>query len=431
MSRELETIVSEMRAYGDRDQLSTAIVLHWAERIAALTASPQAAPEGGDAFAQVCDALGIGAQARTVSCALTSIGNLKRFADQLHAVEREFFMVPGERDDDFPDDEPEPECLLNRWGSTTQEYVEQFRAALARLASPQVQATKPAECANGCPPRTVCDYCQYAGGKGSPQVQGVEAPARATFRCRECGHVGDDFADRHYRAGDADVECPKCGSTEADEADAATPQRAPEGCAIQLSADDWNPYELLDVVRHSLAASTPAVIVERIDECLRQQKQTQRAAPVSAVRTMRDGATFRDYLDRLACGELAQADQMAMANMLDDGIDRAVDRFLAWRLPDDFFPDCYVSFDRESAKRNNGWPIGTNLLTAVQAKAMFQHCLASGQSGVDGLIDLGEHGELRNATVLGARVVCARADQVNGCTFFGVTFAQDQGEGNG
>jgi hypothetical protein len=62
---------------------------------------------------------------------------------------------------------------------------------------------------------------------------------------------------------------------------------------------------------------------------------------------------------------------------------------------------------------------------------MFQHCLASGQSGVDGLIDLGEHGELRNATVLGARVVCARADQVNGCTFFGVTFAQDQGEGNG
>jgi hypothetical protein len=55
--------------------------------------------------------------------------------------------------------------------------------------------------------------------------------------------------------------------------------------------------------------------------------------------------------------------------------------------------------------------------------------LASGPSGVDGLIDLGEHGELRNATVRGVRVVCARADQVNGCTFLGVTAAQDQGEG--
>lgn len=60
------------------------------------------------------------------------INNLKGFAEQLHAIEREFFMVPGEPDEDYPDAEPDDECLVNCWGSTTEQYVEQFRAALAR-----------------------------------------------------------------------------------------------------------------------------------------------------------------------------------------------------------------------------------------------------------------------------------------------------------
>ncbi|MBS3670157.1 hypothetical protein [Vreelandella boliviensis] len=63
------------------------------------------------------------------------INNVKGFAEQLHAIEREFFMVPGEPDEDYPDDEPDDECLVNCWGSTTEQYVEQFRAALARRAA--------------------------------------------------------------------------------------------------------------------------------------------------------------------------------------------------------------------------------------------------------------------------------------------------------
>ncbi|MEL7893460.1 hypothetical protein [Vreelandella neptunia] len=59
------------------------------------------------------------------------INNAKRFAEHLHAIEREFFMVPGEPDEDYPDAEPDDECLVNCWGSTTEQYVEQFRAALA------------------------------------------------------------------------------------------------------------------------------------------------------------------------------------------------------------------------------------------------------------------------------------------------------------
>lgn len=50
-----------------------------------------------------------------------------------------------------------------------------------------------------------------------------------------------------------------------------------------------------------------------------------------------------------------------------------VNRFLGWRLPAGFNPDCFVSFDRERAEKNSSWPIGTNLLDAEQAKAMLQH----------------------------------------------------------
>jgi len=56
-----------------------------------------------------------------------------------------------------------------------------------------------------------------------------------------------------------------------------------------------------------------------------------------------------------------------------------VDRFLGWKLPEDFYPDCYITFDRKGASGHPlSWPIGTNLLTAEQAKEMFLHCLGEG-----------------------------------------------------
>lgn len=54
--------------------------------------------------------------------------------------------------------------------------------------------------------------------------------------------------------------------------------------------------------------------------------------------------------------------------------DEMVGRFLGWKLPLNFRPDCGVSIDTEVAGRN-GWPSGTNLLTAEQAKAMLEHIL--------------------------------------------------------
>lgn len=70
--------------------------------------------------------------------------------------------------------------------------------------------------------------------------------------------------------------------------------------------------------------------------------------------------------------------------MTESQIDKMVDRFLGWKLPDDFSPDGGISFVREHsaeymAKQGNPplryKPIGTNLFTADQAKVMVKHML--------------------------------------------------------
>lgn len=50
-----------------------------------------------------------------------------------------------------------------------------------------------------------------------------------------------------------------------------------------------------------------------------------------------------------------------------------VSRFLGWKLPEDFYPDAGVSF--KAPQHPYGWPTGTNLLHAGQAKAMLEHVL--------------------------------------------------------
>jgi len=95
-------------------------------------AAQRAGQEAAD-LQRVYDAFGIGSQARDIGTLMISIGNVIRFADYLHAIERESFMVPGEPYDDYPDDQPADECLLNCWGSTQEQYIEQFRAAIPHL----------------------------------------------------------------------------------------------------------------------------------------------------------------------------------------------------------------------------------------------------------------------------------------------------------
>ena len=61
-----------------------------------------------------------------------------------------------------------------------------------------------------------------------------------------------------------------------------------------------------------------------------------------------------------------------------DQIKAMVERFLSWRLPDTFNPDCGISFDGrkpDALNPSRGWPIGTNLFCATEAKAMVEHML--------------------------------------------------------
>lgn len=98
------------------------------------TTAPQQQDDSAT-LGRICELLGIGAAARTPSVILTNISNIQRFSGLLDAVEREFFMVPGEPSDEPEDEGSEPDdvCLLNRWGSNQEQYLGQFRQALPRV----------------------------------------------------------------------------------------------------------------------------------------------------------------------------------------------------------------------------------------------------------------------------------------------------------
>jgi hypothetical protein len=58
-------------------------------------------------------------------------------------------------------------------------------------------------------------------------------------------------------------------------------------------------------------------------------------------------------------------------------INHMVNKFLGWKLPNDFLPDAGISFTPYKSQTMNDlhWPSGTNLLNATQAKLMFEHCM--------------------------------------------------------
>ena len=51
-----------------------------------------------------------------------------------------------------------------------------------------------------------------------------------------------------------------------------------------------------------------------------------------------------------------------------------VTRFLGWKLPQTFAPDGGVTF--KPPENPHLWPVGTNILTATEARAMLEHVLA-------------------------------------------------------
>lgn len=67
--------------------------------------------------------------------------------------------------------------------------------------------------------------------------------------------------------------------------------------------------------------------------------------------------------------------------MNDAQIKHMVERFLAWKLPENFNPDAGISFkpmfNENSAHPMRHTPSGTNLLDYTQAEAMVRHMVAA------------------------------------------------------
>ena len=115
--------------------------------------------------------------------------------------------------------------------------------------------------------------------------------------------------------------------------------------------------------------------------------------------------------------------------------DDMVNRFLGWQLPKDFHPDGGISFDGrkdDEWNKDKTWPIGTNLLTAYQARAMLEHVIGAAQPAqaeprpdmADAYVGAREDLATWKRRALAAEeqtrhLAAALAEEVNGPTFMG------------
>ncbi len=97
--------------------------------------------------------------------------------------------------------------------------------------------------------------------------------------------------------------------------------------------------------------------------------------------------------------------------MNDAQIKHMVDRFLSWKLPDNFSPDAGISFGPPVTWP---WPTGTNLFDATQADAMVRHM-------VEGLPAVNSHATLtaeRDADLSELEKLRAEVSRKDRCLMF-------------
>lgn len=147
--------------------------------------------------------------------------------------------------------------------------------------------------------------------------------------------------------------------------------------------------------------------------------------PVAWVRRHPDGALTAEFLEDAVIEPVrkksgAWVPLYTKAPAVD--LTHLVNRFLGWKLPLDFAPDCGISIDTEIAGRN-GWPSGTNLFNAEQAKQMFEYVTQVTPTVTD--FSDGYHGAREDLAIWKKRALEAEelnrkfiAD-INGQTFMG------------
>lgn len=110
---------------------------------------------------------------------------------------------------------------------------------------------------------------------------------------------------------------------------------------------------------------------------------------------MRDSAHEENMLSAASAAASAAKRTEALMKQLvkngavitDDQIKQMVNRFLGWKLPEDFHPDAGISFNpffnveynaKQGKPPNRHTPSGTNLFNATRAEAMVRYILNQG-----------------------------------------------------
>lgn len=139
----------------------------------------------------------------------------------------------------------------------------------------------------------------------------------------------------------------------------------PVACSVQLQLDD---------------AILAQGEIGRLKTVVREHEETIRQL-VRALREATEGETFMGEPVLRAAGLVIPEPPTVT--------DEMVTRFLSWKLPANFNPDCGITFKREY-NEHMSWgpnihePVGTNLLDAEQARAMLEHVLAAPALGDQG-----------------------------------------------
>jgi hypothetical protein len=126
----LEALV---RAAAEVHRISDRATEPWSALATALdNARSVLAEPNRDPYTPCYDAFSIGSAVRTPQTLLANIENAARRSACLCAIEQQFFTyVVMEEDDETGEEIETDKCDLN-WGASPTEYVQQFRAALAK-----------------------------------------------------------------------------------------------------------------------------------------------------------------------------------------------------------------------------------------------------------------------------------------------------------
>lgn len=223
----------------------------------------------------------------------------------------------------------------------------------------------------------------------------MEKNTAALLPCPFCGGTDIDPAEWSGNDGKSGPGCGTCGAL-ADSAELWNRRAAPNieydreklrtlvewFRAGKLPEDIlWNVQVTADVLRNALASHpAPQAAAEGVGDIQLRALAEENRQLTAKVNEWRDkhseSEESRMELLRLLNEETSGSTFMGEPVLpASPDVSAMVNRFLGWKLPQDFAPDCGISF--KPLGHPNGWPVGTNLFTADQAKAMFEHCRAA------------------------------------------------------